>query len=291
MIEFQSENQKTVDKIIKLNVKRSKMTSENITQGYTWKAHNHKLTHATAKERIVLHTPESKHKAKGGKLNIDTAKIATWMANNLILDDVATAKEKYSYIKTELDKLTKQQRSVVCLAYVFAHKVPKAESEDMFQELSLALLESKHTKESCLYITAKHVWALWFKRWYLKSETEVATDFDYVEEVSQKIGINEIALEELEKVSPEIAEVSSKIREEVASRYEDRLAIEEFDSYQDYAKVSENGKAKAILDKLPQRVKDIAQAKVDGKPLSGKDRNYLCLWLKKNRNLIASSQS
>jgi vacuolar-type H+-ATPase subunit I/STV1 len=137
-------------------------------------------------------------------------------------------------------------------------------------------------------VTARHVWALWFKRWYLKQQTEVSTDFDFAEEIANKVGINEIHLEELIEVSPELSEIVDTIREEVAERYEKRQAIEELDNYQEYARESGNTRASQILASLPQRIKDIAQRKVDGLPLSGKDRNYLCLWLKTNRDLIAS---
>ena len=58
--------------------------------------------------------------------------------------------------------MSTEARLALKCAYVFSHKVPREEREDMFQELALALLEAKAPNEKLAYTIARCDWMNWW---------------------------------------------------------------------------------------------------------------------------------
>lgn len=77
-------------------------------------------------------------------------------------------------------KLNAEAKLALKMAYIFSRKAPKAERDDLFQELALELLKSKRRDEKLCYAVARCDWKDWYKafviRQHLSLNTEAADD-------------------------------------------------------------------------------------------------------------------
>lgn len=235
--------------------------------------------------RVKNHT-ESKPKARRAYAphsENQNGKIANWLAVNLPIYDSGhiqgmdeTAKE----YKAKIDAMPKHAQRALKFAYMFCHKVPRQDSEDLFQELALALLEQGKTPECNQYIVARRVWVDWWRKWYTKQNNEVSLAFDVEDATSQKLGINDVLLSELVDGSTEMALLYEEVKSEIVEKHEASVLSEDFTSASEFARG--NPKAKALWDSLPDRIKAIGKMRVDKVPVATKDRVYLMRWLREN---------
>jgi hypothetical protein len=67
-----------------------------------------------------------------------------------------------------IQQLSTEAKIALRSAYVFSRKVPRAEREDLFQELSLALLKARTKDEKLAYAIARCDWMNWWKKFKIR---------------------------------------------------------------------------------------------------------------------------
>jgi hypothetical protein len=213
----------------------------------------------------------------------DTRKLAKALAKGLPVEG-ALFGEHVDAIECKVKALPKVQQTILSLAYMFASKVPRQERDDVSQEIIAACFESAETEESHLYMVARHTWALWFKRWYVKAQYELDTDFDKI--VSERLGINAVKLADLENISADMLDLVAETRQAVVAEYETKATRQDFDAKNEYALTDDGGKSKRIWKALPLRIQAIARKRLASQPLTHAERECLSAWLKTHGNII-----
>ncbi len=91
--------------------------------------------------------------------------IAKMLASALPLEaeDFRLAVE--SYLKV-IKSMSVESKLALRSAYIFSRKVPREDREDMFQELTLAVLKAKTNEEKLAYTVARFDWKKWWVRQY-----------------------------------------------------------------------------------------------------------------------------
>jgi len=77
-----------------------------------------------------------------------------------------------STIEAQLKRMTKRNKaSLLALqtAFIFSHKVPRQEREDLFQELFLTLWEKHISDNGIAYAVARCDWANWWRAYKIRS--------------------------------------------------------------------------------------------------------------------------
>lgn len=59
------------------------------------------------------------------------------------------------------------------VAYIFSRKVPREEREDLFQDLTLAVLRANTKEEKLAYTIARLDWLNWWKRYKIRQHTSL----------------------------------------------------------------------------------------------------------------------
>ena len=216
-------------------------------------------------------------------MNTDTRKLAKALAKGLPVEGAAFG-EHVDRIEHEVKALPKVQKTTLTLAYMFSAKVPRQERDDVSQEIILACLESGQTEERNLYVVARRTWVDWFRKWYTRQQYELDTDFDKV--VSERLGINEPKLDELQNISADMTDLVAETRQAVVAEYETKAVRQDFDAENEYALTDDGAKAKRIWAKLPLRIQAIARKRLAGQALTKAERVSLCTWLKGHENII-----
>lgn len=70
----------------------------------------------------------------------------------------------------EIEDLPKYQRNALKYAYIFSRKAPKEERQDLYQELSLRLLEARCKNDKLAYAIARCDWKDFWKAYKLHSQ-------------------------------------------------------------------------------------------------------------------------
>ena len=78
-------------------------------------------------------------------------------------------REKVEENLKAIERLPKVQRQALKIAYIFASKVPKEEREDMFQDLTLTLLQANTQSPRLAYSIARCDWQNWWQRYKTRS--------------------------------------------------------------------------------------------------------------------------
>ena len=221
-------------------------------------------------------------------MNTDTRKLAKALAKGLPVEGAAFG-EHVDRIEHEVKALPKVRKTTLTLAYMFSAKVPRQERDDVSQEIITACFESGQTEESHLYVVARNTWIEWLRRWYTRQQYELGVDFDAV--VAERLGINEPKLNDLCNVSGDMTDIVAETRQAVVAEYEQKAVRQDFDAESEYALTDDNPKAKRIWNSLPARIKAMAHKRLASQPLNGKDRNYLSLWVAKNKNIVCEASN
>ena len=94
--------------------------------------------------------------------------IAKMLASALPIEDEEFREVVESNLKT-IKAMPKGQKVALRSAYIFSRKVPKEEREDLFQELTLAILEQGVDCERLAYAIAKCDWQDWWAKFKVRS--------------------------------------------------------------------------------------------------------------------------
>lgn len=94
--------------------------------------------------------------------------IAKMLASALPIEDDEFREVVERNLKT-IRAMPKGQKIALRSAYIFSRKVPKEEREDLFQELTLAILEQRVDDERLAYAIAKCDWRDWWAKYKVRS--------------------------------------------------------------------------------------------------------------------------
>lgn len=145
-----------------------------------------------------------------------------------------------STIEAQLKRMTKRDKgSLIALqtAFIFAHKVPRQNREDFFQDIFLALYEHNVTDNGIAYAIALHDWSDWWSAYKIRSHYSL--DSVANKETGQTFGDLLIGVCDFE------AQIQGKING-------DRL-----------------------LESLPERIRGIVQKRLDGHALTKLEHSLL----------------
>jgi|GEM_PF-2617093 len=107
-----------------------------------------------------------------------------------------------------LEALGRNARLAVEAAYIFSRKVPHNERQDLFQELTAAILESGTDNPAFAYTIARRDWQNWYRSYKLHSqfhegrlsETIVNADGDETELAELLVGEIEFEAKQIDKL-------------------------------------------------------------------------------------------
>jgi DNA-directed RNA polymerase specialized sigma24 family protein len=129
-------------------------------------------------------------------------------------------------------------------AYIFSQKVPREEREDLFQDITLALLKAKTNDEKLAYAIARCDWKDFWKKYRVRQHYSLDTVTE--NEDGDGVTLGEMILGEAE-----------------------------FEAKMDGAL-----DAKRIWESLPDNIKPIVTNRLIGKALTHHERNTLNYWVK-----------
>jgi|GEM_PF-2559208 len=196
--------------------------------------------------------------------------------------------EKVSEVTEVIKRMPKAQRQALQCAYIFSHKVPRQERDDLFQELTLAILESQTEDIRLSYAIARCDWVNFWQKYKTKQHYQL--EFDPDDETSYRIGINQVHLETLTNISGDMAEIASEVCADVIDRHEQRLLTETLIAEVDWElRQCEKIDAKRVWNSLPPRIQRLARDRLVGKALNGADRLYLHRFIQANPMILAQS--
>lgn len=140
-------------------------------------------------------------------------------------------------------------------AYVFSRKVPREEREDMFQDLTLAILKAEATDERLAYAVARCDWRDWWEKYRIRqhySLDSIVEDSD-----GNQIPYAELLVGECE--------------------FENKM----------------NGEmdGQKLYDSLPPWIREIVKKRLLGKPIRGYDRRNLDKWVSGQPTILAQYQN
>lgn len=90
--------------------------------------------------------------------------IAKMLCSAMPIEGLEFRQKVESYLET-IKKLPAEAKVALKSAYVFSRKVPKQEREDMFQELTLAVLEARTKDEAFGYAICRCDWRNWWQKY------------------------------------------------------------------------------------------------------------------------------
>jgi len=131
------------------------------------------------------------------------------------------------------------------MAYVFSHKVPRHEREDLFQDIALAVLKLKTRDERLAYSIARCDWRDWWRKYSIRQHYSM--DSITEDEDGSPVTLAETIVGEVE--------------------FENKM----------------NGKldAERIWSKLPNDIKPLVFKRLIGKGLNASERGTLHRWIHK----------
>lgn len=196
--------------------------------------------------------------------------------------------EKTEAILKQIRKMPSIQKTMLKCAYIFSRKVPKNEREDLFQELTLKLLENRPKNESWAYTIARTDWIDWYRHYKVKAQY---SQVDIESLIATELGINAIALKQLESEYPDIQPIVDTERVKHYNKQSWHVAVETLTGLLEYERIDAKLDARKIYSSLPDVIKRIASKRIIGKALTGSERVQLCKFLKSNPELVEQYQA
>ena len=204
------------------------------------------------------------------KIKADMRKVAISLAKRLPVESEAFADAVDDYLK-RIMRLPRQMQYNLKSAYVFSSKVPREEQQDVFQTLTLALIEAKPVSEKLAYAIARRDWVDWYRHYKVKSQYGLTYSLDTDTDADNTRQLAEVL----------VGECDFELRME--------------------AKLD----AQAIWNQLPDRMREIVRKRLAGTDcerktglhrgqpykqyaLSNADRCYLHDWIKHNPFALVS---
>jgi hypothetical protein len=143
----------------------------------------------------------------------------------------------------EIKRLPQEAKVALKSAYIFSHKVPRQEREDVFQDIALAVLKARTGEERLAYAIGRCDWKDWWSKYMIRQHYSL----DSVVEDNEG---NPATLGELI-----VGEAEWEIK---------------MDGKLD---------AERIMDKLPADIKPIVERRMIGYPLKDAERQRLSRWV------------
>ena len=137
-------------------------------------------------------------------------------------------------------------------AYIFSRKVPKAEREDLYQDLVLAILRSGTNEPKLAYAIAKCDWVDWWRAYKIRNHFSLDTVVTGNDESTATIG--ELLVGEVE------------FERKICSKHN----------------------AREIYKSLPNQIRAIVTKRLIGERLQRGERQYLESWANRNLHLMVS---
>lgn len=222
---------------------------------------------------------------KQKSMNIDIHDIAKMLTKVIPVEFTqAEFKKLVDTVEKKIKRMPANQRMILKAAYIFSTKVPNKEREDMFQYLTLKLLEANPQAENWAYTIARCDWLDWYRKYKIKSQY---SEYDIESIVSDEIGINEIHLHELEAKSDDMRELADDARANQYNKRSYQVAVESLTGLIEYERLDNQLTAKSIIEQLPDNIKLIANKRMIGNALLAKERQALCRFIKANPDMVS----
>lgn len=151
--------------------------------------------------------------------------------------------------------LPQEQKDMLTAAYIFSRKVPDQEREDVFQELTLALLEIKPDSPRLAYAVARCDWKNWWEKY---RRSRLFCDRSLNEKLTDEQG--------------NVAEMGELLAGEVEWE------------------IKKNGEldARALWEKIPDTIKPIVLKRQARRPLTDAERQRFSRFMRSQPLILAS---
>lgn len=191
--------------------------------------------------------------AKANSIQVEFRTIAKFLVKAIPIDGQQFGAKVESTLLA-IKHLRPECKTALKAAYVFASKVPREEREDMFQDLTLAILERKTKDERLAYSIARFDWIDWWRKYKVRSHFGLSLESTVKDEEGNETYLRELLVGECE--------------------FERKI----------------DGKldGQALWAKLPKAIQAIVQKRLVGKALNGAERVMLHRFVKANPMLLAS---
>ena len=110
-------------------------------------------------------------------IKVDYRSIAKMMASALPVEGEEFGQAVNNYLAS-IKKLPTQAKLALKTAYIFSRKVPREEREDMYQDIVLAVFESKTKDEKLAYAIARCDWRNWWAKYRVRQHYSLDTVID-----------------------------------------------------------------------------------------------------------------
>lgn len=164
-------------------------------------------------------------------IKVDYRSIAKMMASALPVDGEEFGQAVNNYL-TAIKRLATPAKLALKAAYIFSRKVPREEREDLFQDLTIAVLKANTKDAKLAYAVARCDWQDWGRKYKVRQHFSLDTVID--DDSGNPVTLAELLVGETE--------------------FEFKM-----DGKMD---------AERIWDKLPADIKPLIQKRLLGKPLS-----------------------
>lgn len=155
------------------------------------------------------------------------------------------------YIET-ITGMSQEAKTALKAAYIFSRKVPREEREDMFQDLTLAILKTQTKDERLAYTIARCDWRNWWAKYRIRQH--MSLDSVVEDEDGSQTSLGELLVGE--------CEFENKINGEL--------------------------EAQRIWDLLPPAIKTLVGKRLSGYSLRKLERECLERWAAKNAMTLVS---
>lgn len=164
-------------------------------------------------------------------LKVTYRDIAKMLASALPVEGEAFSVKVEEYLEA-IKGMSQNQKTALKVAYVFSRKVPRAEREDLFQDIALAVFKANTTEEKLAYSIARMDWLDWWRRYKVRQHIDLDMAIDREDNQSSlaELLVGEVEFEQ---------QVDGKIE------------------------------AERIWGALPEDIKPLVLKRLEGKPLVG----------------------
>ena len=100
-------------------------------------------------------------------INVDYRRIAKMMASALPVNDEEFGQAVNDYL-TAIKRMPTPAKLALKAAYIFSHKVPREEREDVFQDIALAVLKADTKDAKLAYALARCDWKDWWRKYKVR---------------------------------------------------------------------------------------------------------------------------
>ena len=190
---------------------------------------------------------------KAKSIEVGYRQIAKVFAKGLPIEGREFGDKVSEFLKV-IKSLKPEAKVALKSAYVFASKVPREEREDMFQDLTLAILERKTKDERLAYSIARFDWIDWWRKYKVRQHFGLSLESTVKDEDGNEMYLRELLVGECE--------------------FERKI----------------DGKldGERLWAKLPSPIKAVVQKRLEGKALNNTERSQLNRFVKANPMLLAS---